>query len=91
MLFPFFELLLSFIFVVHVCGLDTYYTIFPKKNDDTTNNERITEDLYQRIDKATIHHSQSEYLGTMYWYAPLNADNLAHFRGDDAVSNNGTL
>ena len=65
--------------------LDTYYTIFPKTNEDTATNDRITQDLYSRIDEKIIHHSQSSFLGTMYWFAPLNSDNLARYQNDPGV------
>ena len=78
------------VFLILLCAatalsLDTYYTIFPKSNDDIATNERITQDIYGRIDPTTIHHSQSAFLGTMYWYAPLNNDNLARYRNDAGV------
>ncbi len=81
-----YKLLLPLLFAGSVLGLDTYYTLFPKNSDDTTNNERITRDLHGRIDKAIMYHSQSKYLGTMYWYAPLNAENVARYRSDASVS-----
>lgn len=64
---------------------DPYFTIFPKANDDNDANTRITQDLYGRIDRAKIHRSQSQHLGTMYWYAPLNDENLQRYRQDPGV------
>ena len=82
--------LLPFLLLLVLCvsnsfGLDTYYTIFPKTNEDSATNDRITQDLYSRIDETTIHHSQSSFLGTMYWFAPLSAENLARYRNDPGV------
>ena len=79
-------LLCTLFYTYRVLALEPYYTIFPKSNTDAAANGRITADIYQSIDQGLVHHSQSPSLGTFYWYAPLNDENIAHFRSDAGVS-----
>ncbi len=79
-----YTLLISSLFTISVLG-DTYYTIFPKDNGDTDTNTGITNDLYGRVDRTKCYRSQSETLGTWYWFAPLSDDDLAHFKSAPGV------
>ena len=81
---PIYTLLISSLCAVSVLG-DNYYTIFPKNNGDKDTNLATTNDLYGRVDKNKCFQSQSETLGTWYWFAPLSDADLAHFKSAAGV------
>lgn len=74
------------LFVAVVLAEDPYYTIFPKDIADNDVNDRITEDLYGKIDESKIYRSGSRHLGTIYWYAPLNDADRDYYSRLEGVS-----
>lgn len=80
------KLILPLLLGAVVLAEDPYYTIFPKDSGNQEANDRVTNDLYGKIDKAKIHHSTSKSLGTLYWYVPLSDTNRDHYSNFDEVS-----
>jgi hypothetical protein len=79
-------ILLSFLSAAPAIAENTYYSIWPKANKDTTTNNQITNDLNSRVgDSKKVFVSKSDTLGNLYWYAPLSDADKAFFTSHAGV------
>lgn len=85
MMFAFLVYFLAVLYVSPCTALDKYYSLWPVASDHSDDNDKITEDLTNRIGSDNFMMSKSPTLGVMYWFAKFSDEDVKHYQGVPGV------
>ncbi|KAI4143814.1 MAG: hypothetical protein L6R39_004445 [Caloplaca ligustica] len=69
------------LYILPATALAKYYSLWPVASDHSDDNDKITEDLTNRVGSDNFMMSKSPTLGVIYWFAKLSDEDVKHYQG----------